>query len=46
MRWMEILNKYPWPLYLVVGLLTGMFFGYKMLPKMLMRSNTAVVTTT
>ena len=41
MRWMEILNKYPWPLYLLVG----MFFGYKMLPKMLMRSNTAVVTT-
>ncbi len=46
MRWMEILNRYPWPLYLMVGLLTGMFFGYRMLPKMMMRADTAVVTAT
>jgi len=43
---MEILNRYPWPLYLVVGLLTGTFFGYQILPKMIMRSDTAVVTAT
>lgn len=43
MHWMETLNKYPWPLYLVGGLLVGMLVGYQVLPQLMPRK-VALVT--
>ena len=34
MNWMETLSRYPWPLYLVVGLVAGFFVGYQVLPEL------------
>ncbi len=43
MRWIETLNRYPWPLYLIGGLLIGLFVGYQVLPRVLPRK-AALVT--
>lgn len=34
MNWMETLSRYPWPLYLAVGLVAGFFVGYQVLPEL------------
>ncbi len=43
MHWMKTLNKYPWPLYLIGGLLIGLFVGYQVLPRVMPRK-AALVT--
>jgi|APSaa5957512622_1039677.scaffolds.fasta_scaffold57709_2 hypothetical protein len=43
MHWMEAINRYPWPLYLLGGLFLGTFLGYQVLPQLLPKP--AVVAT-
>ena len=42
MHWMEAFKKRPWPLYLVGGLIVGMFVGYRVLPQLMPRTTAPV----